>query len=139
MAIVIAIFTAIAELMKALVLVIPDLLKLLHLIVQWFVDRKQREIDAEQAQVNSQLKSQTEEAVKGAANLKAFKLLLIESWQTRYEQVLAEITAGRLENVLFLTESIDVPAVDEILFHSELPAEQKAMKIVLIMQDKEKP
>jgi hypothetical protein len=138
MAVAVAIFTFLAEFMKGLVLLLPDLIKLIHLIVQWFIDRKQREIDAEQAQVTNQLKAQSEEQTRAMANLRAFQLLLEESWKVRYEQILTLIQVGDLAGVLILTESIDNAEVDAVLFHTEVTAELKAMRIIQIMR-KEKP
>ena len=138
MAVAIAIFTFLAEFMKGLVLLLPDIIKLIHLIVQYFVDKKQREIDAEQAQVTNQLKAQSEEQTRAMANLRAFQLLLEESWKVRYEQILTLIQVGDLAGVLILTESIDNAEVDTVLFHTEVTAELKAMRIIQIMR-KEKP
>ena len=128
----VAIFTAIAEFMKALVLVIPDMLKLLHYIIKWFQDRKQREIDAQNAQMTAILQAEQREQALSAANLIAFKTLIEDVWKVRYQQILDFLNANQPEAVLILIDTIDSEKVNAVLFDPKLGNETKAMRIVNI-------
>ncbi len=135
--VIVAIFTAIAEFMKALVLVIPDMLKLLHHIIQWFQDRKQREIDAQNAQMTAVLQAEQREQALATANLIAFKTLIEDVWQVRYQQILNFLNTNQPEAVLILIDTIDNAKVNAVLVDPKLSNEIKAMRIVNISRSVE--
>ena len=131
-----ALFTAITELMKNVNMWFPDIMKLIHGCIAEIEVRAQRIIDAAKTSVEAELKAASEQTKKEQANLAAFKLIVDESWKTRYEQVLSCINAGQEEGVLVILEAVDNAVVDDILFHSKYSNEIKALKIVEIQRNK---
>ncbi len=131
-----AFFTAITELAKSFILIFPEILALIKSWRTHFENIEQRQADAIKEQVNAQLRAQNNQAKKESANQIAFIAGLDSAWATRYEQILELINRGENSTVLVLTDTLDYPPVDDILFFSEDTNENKARKIISIMRKK---
>lgn len=125
-----AFFTMVGKFLEGFVMILPDLLALIRSWKKLIDDRIQREKDAEQAQVTAILQAEAREQALATANLLAFKQIIEDAWRIRYEQILGYLVAGSPESVIVLTDEIDNPVVNQILFYSKAGNEIKAMRIV---------
>ena len=129
-----ALFTAITEVSKGIVMLIPDLLALVKAWKAYYDNIEIRQADAVKAQIEAQLQAQTNQARKEVANQRAFLFGLESAWATRYQQILSLIGNEQYGEVLILTDTVDYPPVDEILFNTDYSNESKARKIIAIMK-----
>lgn len=132
-----ALFGFLYELFKGIVFCLPDIMKLIKTIIAYFEDKKQREIDAQQTQITAQLQAASNQQKLESANIKAFKAIVEQSWQERYNLILLDLQNNTPENILILAESVDIEAVNNILFLANTSAEYKALQITQLMRNRQ--
>lgn len=128
------IFRFLANFMQALVMVLPDIIKLIHTWVEYWQAKNQRQKDAIAEEVASKLQAQATASRKAQANLKAWKMIFDNVWKDTYTQFLAHLTSDQPENALLMVKETNFAAASTIIFDNQQPNEVKAQLLTDIIR-----
>jgi hypothetical protein len=131
---VLAFFTAVTEVFKAINTFLPDLVNLFRSIAAYYEAKRKREEDAIKTEIEQRLKACENQARREAANYRAHLATLNASWKQILEQVIAHIKNGQEENVLAMIGGPYNEKVNSILFDMSKTPEVRAGLIVDIME-----
>ena len=124
-----AILGIIYEMMKGFVLLLPNLLKLVDAIVEYYVNRNKRARDAEINEELAKKQAAYSQMIKESANIAAFHSLVEEGWKLTYKDILEMVKANDYDKVLIKSQFVNNTEVNEILFSNQT-AEYRTLLIV---------
>lgn len=129
---------AIANFMQAVVMVLPDLLKLVHTWVEYWQAKNQRLKDAIADEVAAKMHAQAQASKKAQANLKAAMELYNIVWKDTYAQFLEHLNSDKPECALLMLQEKDFAAASTIIFDLNDTNEVKAQLLTDIIRNQDK-
>ena len=115
--------------MKGFVLLLPNLLKLVDAIVEYYVNRNKRARDAEINEELAKKQAAYSQMIKESANIAAFHSLVEEGWKQTYTDLLPMVKANDYAAALIKSQFVNNAEVNEILFSNQT-AEYRTLLIV---------
>lgn len=116
------------EIMKGFVLLLPNIIKLIDAIVEYYVNRNKRLKDAEATEEAAKKVASEREMAKAQANIAAAHIVRGEGWKINYQQILTMVQQSNLSDLLIKMQFCNWEAVSEI-YYSQKPPEAKAFQL----------